>query len=147
MKILRGIETGFGVTFIVSHILFFIFIFIFLGYSCGNKEYTLSSESTFNCLTCLKTICILLSVLLIFLSIAYVCLLSVALVQYVQFIQNPKVDTFLERLVLGILFGFYGFCYYIRLSCGFSVEKNFICNRDLKDALENMQNIIVMEHL
>jgi hypothetical protein len=124
LKHLRGIETGFGATFIVSLILFYLFIFIFLGFSCGNKEYTLSSESTFNCLTCLKTICITLSILLIFLSLAYSTLLSVAMTQYLQFIENAKVDTFLERLAVGIIFGLYGFYYYITLSCGFCAEKN-----------------------
>lgn len=124
LKLLGGIETGFGATFIVSLILFYLFIFTFLGFSCGNKEYTLSSESTFNCLTCLKTICITLSILLIFLSLAYSTLLSVAMTQYLQFIENAKVDTFLERLAIGIVFGLYGFYYYITLSCGFCAEKN-----------------------
>lgn len=124
LKDLRSIEKGFCVTFMVMQIIFLILLLIFLCYSCGDKEYTLSSETTFNVLLNIKTICIILSILLTILSIIYSTLLSVALVQYIQFIPNAKVDTFMKRISVGISYGIYGFIYFIFLSCGFCSEKN-----------------------
>ena len=124
LKSLRTIEKSFGITFIIMHIIFFIFIIVFLYYSCGNKEYTLSSLSTFNALNRLKLIFLTLSMLLIFVSLVYPSLLSISLVQYIQFIPNPNIDTFILRLIIGIAYGIFGFIYYIILSCGFSAEKN-----------------------
>ena len=124
LKALRGIEKGFGITFIVLHILFLIFIISFLCNSCGDREYTLSSLSTFNSLMRIKIICISLSILLIFLSLAYSILLFFALTQYVKFITNPQLDTFIEKIIVGMSYGIYSLYYYITLSCGFWAEKN-----------------------
>ena len=124
LKSLRKIEKGFGITFIIVHLIILIFIIVFLYYSCGNKEYTLSSLTTFNTLNKLKLIFLILSMLFIFVSLVYSALLSISLVQYIQFIQNPNLDTFILRIIIGIVYGIYGFFYYIILSCGFSAEKN-----------------------
>ena len=128
LKDLRSIEDGFSITFMIMHVIFLIIILVFLCYSCGNKEYTLSSETTFNALLCIKTICIILSVLLTLLSIIYSILLSVALAQYIQFIPNAKVDTFIKRISVGISYGAYSFYYFITLICGFCAEKNLFIN-------------------
>lgn len=124
LEVLRRIENGFGITFIVLHILFLIFIIVFLCNSCGDKEYTLSTSSTFYSLLRIKTICIILSILLILLSLVYSILLSVALIQYIQFIKNVKIDTFIEKIIIGVSYGLYSCYYYITLSCGICAEKN-----------------------
>ena len=124
LKDLRSIEDGFSITFMVMHVLFLIIILVFLCYSCGNREYTLSSETAFNVLLNIKTICIILSILLNLLSIIYSILLSVAFAQYIQFIPNAKVDTFIQRISVGISYGVYGFFYFLTLTCGLCAEKN-----------------------
>ena len=121
---LRKIEKGFGITFIIMHIIFLFFIFLFLCFSCGNKEYTLSSETSFNALSRLKSFFLILSILLIMVSLVYSTLLSCALVEYTQFIPNPNIDTFIQRIIIGMVYGIYGFFYYIIVFCGFTVEKN-----------------------
>ena len=124
LKGLRSIENGFCLTFIIMQVIFLIIILVFLCYSCGIREYTLSSETTFNVLLNIKTISIILSILLTVLSLIYSVLLSVAFSQYIQFIPNAKVDTFIQRIAVGISFGVYGFYYFITLACGFCAEKN-----------------------
>ncbi len=124
LKALRDIENGFGITFIILHILFLIAIISFLCNSCGDIEYTLSTLSTFNSLMRVKTICIALSILVIFLSLAYSFLLFVALAQYYRFISNVKVDTLIDNAIIGMSYGIYSIYYYITLSCGLCAEKN-----------------------
>lgn len=125
---LRGIENGFGYTFIALHIIFIIFIIIFLSDSCGNKEYTLSISSTFYSYIRMKTFCIAMSFIVIFVNLVYSALLSIVLSQYIQFIKNVNTDTFIQRIVVGMSYGVYGFFYYITLCCGFCADKSIYLN-------------------
>jgi len=118
---LKGIENGLGVVLFIFPIIFLIFEIVFLVFSCGNKEFTPLPETTYKVLYVIKTICQTFSVIFIFLSILYGILLIIALSQYFSIVENT--DSCVIGIIVGMVYGYYGFWYYITISVGFSKEK------------------------
>lgn len=118
---LKGIENGLGVVLFIFPIIFLIFEIVFLVFSCGNKEFTPLPETTYKVLYVIKTICQTFSVIFIFLSILYGVLLIIALSQYFSIVENT--DSCVIGIIVGMVYGYYGFWYYITISVGFSKEK------------------------
>lgn len=118
---LKGIENGLGVVLFIFPIIFLIFEIVFLVFSCGNKEFTPLPETTYKVLYVIKTICQTFSIIFIFLSILYGVLLIIALSQYFSIVANT--DSCVIGIIVGMVYGYYGFWYYITISVGFSKEK------------------------
>jgi hypothetical protein len=121
IKSLKGIENGLGIVLFLFPIIFLIFEIIFLVYSCGIKEYKVLPTTTFSVLNGLKILCITISTILIFLSVLYGILLVIALVQYMALVSI--FDSCVYGIIIGMAFGYYGFWYYIILSCAFCNER------------------------
>jgi len=77
--------------------------------------------TTFKVLNAIKIICLTLSIIFIFLSIIYGVILVFALFQYYTFV--PNIDRYVIGIVIGMVFGYYSFWFYITLSCGFCKER------------------------
>lgn len=119
---LKTIENSLGIVLFIFPIIFLVVEIIFLVFSCGNKEFTPLPETTFNVLNAIKIICVIISIILIFLSILYGALLVLALMQYMILVTN--IDSCLIRIIIGMIFGYYCFWFYITLSCGFCKERS-----------------------
>ena len=119
---LKGIENGLGVVLFIFPIIFLVIEIVFLVFTCGNKEFTPLPETTFKVLNAIKIICLTLSVIFIFLSILYGILLAVAYVEYINIVQN--FDSCVIGIFVGMIYGYYGFWYYITISVGFSKERD-----------------------
>ena len=118
---LKAIENALGVILFVFPIIFFVAEIVFLVFSCGDKEFTPLSGTTFKVLNAIKIICLTFSIIFIFLSILYGNLLAVALYQYMALV--PNTDRCVIGIIIGMVFGYYSFWYYITLSSGFSKER------------------------
>jgi hypothetical protein len=119
---LKGIENGLGVVLFIFPIIFLIFEIVFLVFAWGNKEFTPLPEKTFKVLEVIKTICLTFSVIFIFLSILYGILLVIAFYQYFNIVGNT--DSCIIGILVGMVYGYYGFWYYITISVGFSRERH-----------------------
>ena len=121
IKRLKGIENGLGSILFIFPIIFFaveIFYFVFV---CGIGETQVLKTKTYNILYYVKIIIYTLSIIFIFLSIAYSFLMVGALIQYLVFAE--AVDSCAFGIMYGMVFGYYGFWYYITLSCIFGRER------------------------
>ena len=107
--------------FICIPCIFLICEIVFLVFSYGNKEFTPLPITTFKVLNAIKIICLTLSIIFIFLSIIYGVILVFALFQYYTFV--PNIDRYVIGIVIGMVFGYYSFWFYITLSCGFCKER------------------------
>lgn len=118
---LKGIENGLGVILFIFTIIFLAVEIVFLVFSFGNKEFTPMPETTYKIFYVIKTVCLALSIIFVFLSILYGNLLAVALYQYLYII--PNTDSCVIGIIVGMVYGYYSFWYYITISCGFSKER------------------------
>ena len=118
---LKSIENALGVILFVFPIIFLVAEIVFLVFSCGDKEFTPLPVTTFKVLNAIKIICMTFSIIFIFLSILYGNLLAVALYQYMALV--PNTDRCVIGIIVGMVFGYYSFWYYITLSSGFSKER------------------------
>lgn len=122
VKSLKRLENGLGVVLFIFPILFLVAEIVFLVFSWGNKEFQIMKTSTYNILYVLKIIAYALAIIFIFLAVLYGCLLIVALAQYISLV--TFLDSCARGIIIGIVFGYYCFWYYIILSCGFASERN-----------------------
>ena len=118
---LKVIENGLGIILFIFPIIFLVVEIVFLVFSFGNKEFIPLPETTFKVLNAIKIVCQTFSIILIFLSILYGALLLLALLQYMILVIN--IDSCVIGIIIGMVFGYYGFWFYITLSCGFSKER------------------------
>ena len=118
---LKSLENSLGVILFVFPIIFLIFEIVFLVFSCGDKEFTPLPGITFKVLNAIKIICLTFSIIFVFLSILYGNLLAVALYQYMALV--PNTDRCVIGIIIGMVFGYYSFWYYITLASGFSKER------------------------
>jgi len=119
---LKSIENGLGVVLFIFPIIFLVIEIVFLVFTCGNKEFTPLPETTFKVLNAIKIISLTLSVIFIFLSILYGILLAVAYSEYINIVQN--FDSCGIGILVGMIYGYYGFWFYITISVGFSKERD-----------------------
>lgn len=119
---LKSIENGLGVVLFIFPIIFLVVEIVFLVFTCGDKEFTPLPETTFKVLNAIKIICLTLSVIFIFLAILYGILLVVAYVEYITIVQN--LDSCGIGILVGMIYGYYGFWFYITISVGFSKERD-----------------------
>jgi hypothetical protein len=119
---LKTIENSLGIVLFIFPIIFLVVEIVFLVFSCGNKEFTPLPETTFNALNAIKIICLIFSIILIILSILYGALLALALMQYMILVIN--IDSCLIRIIIGMIFGYYCFWFYITISCGLCKERS-----------------------
>ena len=124
IKSLKGIENGLGVVLFIFPIIFLVIEVVLTIFSCGNKEFTVLSPVVFKSVNVILILCITLSTIFIFLSILYGVLLIVCLVQYLALVGFT--DSCAFGIIYGIVYGYYGFYYYIVLSCAFcAVRQKF----------------------
>lgn len=121
IKSLKGIENGLGVILFIFPILFLGTEITFLIFSWGMKEFKIMRTSTYNILYVCKIIAYSFAIIFIFLAILYGCLLIAAVAQYITLI--TYIDSCARGMIIGIVFGYYSFWYYIILSCGFAKER------------------------
>ena len=126
LKSLKSIEGGLGVVLFIFPIIFLVIEIVFLIFACGNKEFTPVTATLFKAFSIIKSICIALSVIFIFLSIAYGVLLVISLIQYLAII--PHTDSCSIGLYVGLVYGYYLFIYYINLSCALCAERRLFIN-------------------
>ena len=117
IKSLKGIECGLGIILFLFPLIFLGTEIVFLIFIRGNKEYQVLPNDTFNILNIIHILCITFSTILIFLSLLYAFLLVVAYIQYIYLVLS--IDSCAIKIVIGMVFGYYGFYYYIVLSCAF----------------------------
>jgi hypothetical protein len=122
VKSLKGIENGLGVILFIFPIIFLAAEIVFLVFAWGNKEYQIMKTSTYNILYGIKIAAYALAIIFIFLAILYGILLIVALVQYIGLVKI--FDSCAIGIVIGMVYGYYCFWYYIILSCGLASERN-----------------------
>jgi len=118
---LKSIENGLGVVLFIFPIIFLVVEIVFLVFTCGDKEFTPLPETTFKVLNAIKIICLTFSVIFIFLAILYGILLVVAYVEYITIVQN--LDSCGIGILVGMVYGYYGFWFYITIAVGFSKER------------------------
>ena len=121
IKSLKGIENGLGVILFIFPLIFLIAEIICLISICGIKEFQVLSDSSFQILTVIRTICLSISIAFIFLSLLYSILLIATLVQYINLI--VIMDSCGIGIVVGMVYGYYGIIYYIYLSRIICLEK------------------------
>ena len=126
IKRLKGIENGLGVILFIFPLIFLAFEIVFLIFACGIKEYQVLSNTAFTVFNALKILCITISTILIFLSILYGILLIIALIQYIALVLN--IDSCAVGIIIGMVYGYYCFWFYIILSCAFCTERRKFYN-------------------
>ena len=126
VKSLKGIENGIGVILFIFPIIFLAAEIVFLIFIRGIKEYQVLPNNTFNALNIIKILCITISTVFIFLSIFYGAILVLTFVQYINLV--PVMDSCATGIIVGMVFGYYGFWYYIILACAFCSERNKFIN-------------------
>lgn len=94
---------------------------------CGKKEFQVLSDSSFQILNVIRTVCFSISIAFIFLSLIYAILLIVVLVQYMDLI--GIIDSCSRGVIIGMVYGYYGFYYYLSLARSFTNEKNSFFKR------------------
>ena len=125
IKNLKAIECGLGVILFIFPLIFLVVEIVFLIFIRGTKEYQVLPNTTFNILNIIHILCITFSTIFIFLSVLYGILLVVAYIQYIFLVLS--VDSCAIGIVIGMVFGYYGFWYYIILSCAFcSIRTKFL---------------------
>ena len=122
IKRLEGFENGLGIILFIFSLLFLISEIVYIAFVCGIKETQLLKTITFNVFNIFKIITKILSIIFIFLGLLYCILLSFTLYEYIFFIEN--LDSCGTGIIIGIIFGFYNFIYYIILASAFSIEYN-----------------------
>ena len=124
IKSLKGIENGIGVVLFIFPLIFLIIEIVLTIFTCGNKEFTVLSPGVYNTFNVIQIISITLSIIFIFLSILYGILLIVTVVEYMALVNI--LDSCAIGMIFGIVYGYYGFYYYIVLSCAFcAVRQKF----------------------
>ena len=126
IKSLKGIECGLGVILFIFPLIFLIIEIVFLIFIRGTKEYQVLPNTTFNIFNIIKILCITFSIIFIFLSVLYGFLLVVAYIQYIFLVIS--IDSCAIGIIIGMAFGYYGFWYYIVLSCAFYSERTKFVN-------------------
>ena len=121
IKRLKGIENGLGTMLFIFPIIFLGVEIAYLVFVCGIGENQLLKTKTYNILYYIKIITYTLSILFIFISLAYSVLLLGTTIQYRRF--THMVDSCVMGTMYGMYFGFYGFWYYSTLSCIFGRER------------------------
>ena len=120
IKSLKGIELGLGsVLFSFSGIFLGVEI-LFMIFICGVKEFQVLSTTMYNIFNIIRIVCIILSIAFIALCSLYSSLLAVVLVNYVG---CYLFDECFAGILIGIVYGGYGFWFYIILSCAFCTER------------------------
>ena len=122
IKRLEGIENGLGIILFIFSLLFLISEIVYIAFVCGIRETQLLKTITFNVFNIFKIITKILSIIFIFLGLLYCILLSFTFFEYISFIEN--LDSCGTGIIIGIIFGFYNFIYYIILASAFSIEYN-----------------------
>lgn len=122
VRSLKGIENGLGVVLFIFPIIFLAAEIVFLVFAWGNKEFQIMKTTTYNILYPIKIVVYALAIIFIFLAILYGCLLIGALAQYISLVHI--FDSCGLGMVIGIVYGYYCFWYYIILSCGLASERN-----------------------
>ena len=121
IKSLKGIENGMGVILFIFPVIFLIMEIVFMSTICGKKEFQVLSDSSFQTFTVIRTVCLYISIVFIFLSLLYSILLTATLSQYVNLL--GIIDSCSIGIIVGMVYGFYGFCYYITLARSICIEK------------------------
>ena len=122
VKSLKGIENGLGVLIFVFTIIFLGAEIVYLFFIRGIKEFQLMETKIYNIFNIIRIVVYALAIAFIFLSILYSCLLIGALAQYISLINN--LDSCASGMVVGMVYGYYSFWFFITLSCGFSKERS-----------------------
>ena len=122
IKRLEGFENGLGIILYIFSFLFLISEIVYIAFVCGIRETQLLKTITFNVFNIFKIITKILSIIFIFLGLLYCILLSFTFFEYISFIEN--LDSCGTGIIIGIIFGFYNFIYYIILASAFSIEYN-----------------------
>ena len=126
IKNLKAIENSIGVILFIFPFIFLVLEIVFLIFSSGIKEYQVLSNKAFSVFNALKILCITISTILIFLSILYGILLIIALIQYIALVLN--IDSCAVGIIVGMVYGYYCFWFYIVLSCAFCTERRKFYN-------------------
>ena len=121
IKRLKGIENGLGIILFIFSIIFLAVGIFYLFFTCGIGETQVLKTKTYTILNYVKIIAYTLSIIFIFLAIAYGILLSAALGQYYSFAEAA--DSCAIGIIYGMAFGYYTFIYYIVLACIFGRER------------------------
>lgn len=119
IKRLKGIENGLGTILLIFPIIFLAAEVVYLIFIC-HGEYQVMKVKTFAVLNVFKIITHILSTIFIFLAIFYGVILFVIMLQYIALVEN--VDSCVYKLLIGQIFGYYSFWYYITLACIFGRE-------------------------
>lgn len=122
IKSLKGIENGLGVLLFIFPILFLVAEIVYLVMAWGTKEFQIMKTNIFNILNGVKIGVLTFSIIFIFLAILYGILLIAALIQYIGLIEF--IDSCSIGIIIGMIYGYYSFWFYIILSCGFSKERS-----------------------
>ncbi len=126
IKSLKAIENSIGTILFIFPLTFLIDHIVFLIFACGDKEYRIMSNTVFGILNGLLIGSLIISIILIFLSILYGVLLVVIYIEY--FFLLLTFDTCLKNIIIQMAFGYYGFWFYITLSCAFCRERTHLTN-------------------
>ena len=118
---LKDIENGLGTILFIFPIIFLIIEIVFLVTICGTKEFQVLSDSSFQIFSIIRIICLSISITFIFLSLLYSILLISVLSQYLELVEIY--DSCGIGIVIGMVYGFYGLCYYINLARAFHIER------------------------
>ena len=117
---LKGIENGLGVVLFVFSLIFIIILVVYIILAWGIKETQLMRTTPYNILNGFKIGTMTLAIIFIFLAILYAVLLIVAMIEYISLVDN--IDSCASGIIIGIIYGWYSFWYYIILSCALSRE-------------------------
>ena len=120
VKSLDGIEKGLGSLLFIFNILLLAASIVYLIFAWGIKEKQLLPTNTFNIFNIAKLVTLIISLIFIILSLLYGILLSAAVSQYKSLLDN--IDSCTDGIIVGIIYGFLSFLYYISLAWAFAQE-------------------------
>ena len=120
IKSLDGIEKGLGSLLFIFNILLLAASIVYLIFAWGIKEKQLLPTNTFNIFNIAKLVTLIISLIFIILSLLYGILLSAAVSQYKSLLDN--IDSCADGIIVGIIYGFLSFLYYISLAWAFAQE-------------------------
>ena len=115
IKRLKGIENGLGSILFVFPIIFLAAEIAYVVFVSGNRETQVLAMKTYEVLNALKIVTYTLSIIFIFLAIGYGALLLGALIQYISY--TEVFDSCCSKILIGMIFGYYSFWFYITLAC------------------------------
>lgn len=115
-----GIEKGLGSLLFIFNILLLAASIVYLIFAWGIKEKQLLPTNTFNIFNIAKLVTLIISLIFIILSLLYGILLSAAVSQYKSLLDN--IDSCADGIIVGIVYGFLSFLYYISLAWAFAQE-------------------------